>query len=617
VINAAGGEATPAFTFPTPDLAEFFRTYVITAFDVDDEERRVVFATNLGGEHYNLWGMDLGGPAYPYPLTHRDQVPRDIRLDPQGRYIMVAFDTNGDELTDLYLVPPGGGTEQPLVVEPGHRVMNPVVSRDGNRVYYTTDRDEPRFLSIHRRDLLGGGETVVLTGTDAPTVAAAVAPDDSSLLVAKAYVNTHQPAFLLPLDSPGGTLTPLVPDPTVPHRVADAAYLNPDELVFTTDYGSDRAYVAHFSRRTGQFREIKHFDQPAGGMALHRESRTAYIVVERGVEDALYRLNLDTGDAVREELPVGVVEGMAVKDSGTLYLLGRSETEPMNLWRRRPGQAWTKLTANRVMGMAPEDLVPAEVVRYPVGDGQDPIEIEALWFQARPEVSNGYTIVWPHGGPQAAERRMFRAFFQFALVRGYSVFAPNFRGSSGYGARFMALVNRDWAGAPRRDMLSGIDWLVKTGRAHPEKLFCVGGSYGGYMTLLLHALHADRFKAFVDIFGPSNLVTFANSAPAFWRPMMKEWLGDPEDPADARRMREESPITYVDRMRKPMLVIQGANDPRVVRAESDQVVEALRSRGVEVQYRVFDDEGHGFLHKSNEIEAYSLVIDFLDRQRGA
>lgn len=600
----------PAWRFPRPDLAEFFRTYVILNFDVDDAEQRVVFTTNLGSEHYNLWGMDLTGPStYPYPLSHQNEVAHDVRLDPQGRYILASFDHDGDELTALCLVPPGGGALQQLVAADGHRMMLPLLSDDGNRVYYSTDREDPQHLSVHCRDLATGVEHRLLQGEGAPTVMAVVSPDESSFVVVKSYVNTNQPAFLM---TPAGELSPLVPDPSVPYRLLDGAYLSPDEVVFTTNYQSEKAYVAQYSRQTGQFRPVARFAHDAAHLAVHRASGTAYVVTQEGVSDVLHRCEMASGATATEPLPVSIVEGLLVKPSGTLYLLGRSDIEPLNLWRRRAGGEWERLTSNRVMGMTPDQLVPAEVVSFRADDGTP---IEALWFAARPEVANGYTIVWPHGGPQSAERKMFRAFFQFALARGYSVWAPNFRGSTGYGADFMQRVNRDWGGAPRRDVLTSIDWLVETGRADPQKLFCVGGSYGGYMTLLLHGRHPERFEAYVDIFGPSNLATFANSAPAFWKPMMTQWLGDPSDPDDLARLMADSPITYVDQMTKPMLVIQGANDPRVVKAESDQVVAALRERGVPVEYLVFPDEGHGFMHKANEIAAYSHAIQFLDAQR--
>jgi len=190
---------------------------------------------------------------------------------------------------------------------------------------------------------------------------------------------------------------------------------------------------------------------------------------------------------------------------------------------------------------------------------------------------------------------------------------PKFRGWLGEGVKIMEMVDGDGGYGPRLDMVESLDWLVGTGLASRDRLFLVGGSYGGYMTLLLHGRHGDYFQACVDIFGPSNLFTFVNSVPDHWKPMMKQWLGDVEE--DKERLTVDSPITYLDHMTKPMLVIQGANDPRVVKAESDQIVAALRHRGSEVEYLVFADEGHGFMKKTNEIAAYKRVVEFLDQYR--
>jgi dipeptidyl aminopeptidase/acylaminoacyl peptidase len=590
--------------FPRPDLAEFFRTYAIMGFDVDRDETRMIFSTNLGGQAYNIWGLDLYGSSYPYPLTYVDQTPSAMKQDPAGRYILAGFDTDGNELAQLYLVPPRGGALKPLVTAEGARFMLPFMSEDGNRIYYTSDRDNRRFLSVYRLNLATGEERVLFHGEAAPTFLEAVSPDEQSLVVGRQFANTYQPAFLVR----DGVWTPLVPDPTRVHMVNDSVFLDDHTVVFTTNYEAPFAYLALYDDQG--FRELARVPHDLGSVAVHRDSRTIYVIAHAGVQDRLYRYDWDRAALVEDTLPVAVAEQMQVGRTGTLYLLGRSDIDPFNVWRRRPGADWERLTNNQVMGMARDQLVEADVVRFPSFDG---LEIEALWFAARPEVANGYTIVWPHGGPQAAERKMFRPFFQFAVARGYNIWAPNFRGSSGYGADFMRMVERDWGEGPRKDMMASVDWLIASGRAHADKLFVVGGSYGGYMTLLLHALHADRFQAFVDIFGPSNLLTFAESVPEFWKPIMRQWLGDPVE--DRERLVKDSPITYLDRMTRPMLVIQGANDPRVVKAESDQIVAALRDQGVTVEYLVFDDEGHGFMKKDNEIAAYRRVIEFLDAQR--
>ncbi len=590
--------------FSRPDVEEFFCTYSITDFTINKEETKIAFSTNLSGR-YNVWGMDIPNP-FPYPLSYIDQTPAYMKFDPNGRYILAGFDHDGDENVQMYLLPPSGGALTPLRTFEGRRHYFCTLSEDGERVYYYSDKDNHLFLNGYVYEMNTGEERVLYVGADGTTELTDVASDESSFITQKAFANTFVPGYLHIQEK----MYSLTPDPTSPHVVLGGGYIT-DAYVFATNFESDRTYLATFQISSKQFDKlhaIPHED--IGLIAIHEASHVVYFVAHGGVEDHLYAYDLEQHTVTLLDSPVAVIESIKVADSGSLYILGRSDVDPFNLYKRSIDGTWTPLTNNRVMGMARDQLVTAEVVHFPSFDG---LELEALWFPTHTETSNGYTVVWPHGGPQASERRMFRPFFQFLCSRGYNVWAPNFRGSSGYGAKFMKMVEGDWGYGPRLDMVESIEWLIRDGRADRDKLFLVGGSYGGYMTLLLHGRHAEYFQACVDIFGPANLFTFLNSVPDFWKPMMKQWLGDPV--LDKERLTMDSPITYLDGMTKPMLVIQGANDPRVVKAESDQIVKALRDRSIEVEYLVFDDEGHGFMKKTNEMAAYRRIVDFLDEHR--
>ena len=336
-----------------------------------------------------------------------------------------------------------------------------------------------------------------------------------------------------------------------------------------------------------------------------------YLTTEKGVVDQFYRLQPTTGKIEKLNAPTAIINSLVVSKSGNLYILGPSATVPLNIYKSEDAENWTKLTNNRVLGVAQEEMVNPEVVTYSSFDG---MEIEALLFKARPENDNGHTIFWPHGGPQAAEREFYRSMFQVFLNRGYTIFAPNFRGSTGYGSEFVKLVEQDWGEGPRLDNVAGIEWLFENGITDRDKLFLVGGSYGGYMALLLHGRHPEYFKAVIDIFGPSDLFTFVESVPPHWKPIMERWVGDPV--RDKDRFIKDSPVTYLDNMTKPMLVIQGAKDPRVVKAESDQIVAKLKEKGREVEYLVLEDEGHGFSKKENEIKVYKKMLEFMEKHQG-
>ncbi|MET1167595.1 alpha/beta fold hydrolase, partial [Bacillus velezensis] len=284
----------------------------------------------------------------------------------------------------------------------------------------------------------------------------------------------------------------------------------------------------------------------------HQASETLYFWTLTGPENRMYVLGKNADEPRRIEMPLDTIEQVNVTKAGNVYILGRGAIQPHNIYRKIAGaESWEPLTANRVTGLDPSDLVYPDVIQYNSYDG---LEIEALLFKAKPEQANGYTVFWPHGGPQSSEAKFFRPMFQMMLAQGYHIFAPNFRGSTGYGAEFVKLVERDWGEGPRLDCVAGINWLFDQGITSPERLFVVGGSYGGYMTLLLAGRHPELFRAAVDIFGPSNLFTFLESVREDWKPMMDNWLGDPV--RDRERLTKESPITYLDQMVNPMLVIQ-------------------------------------------------------------
>ena len=216
-----------------------------------------------------------------------------------------------------------------------------------------------------------------------------------------------------------------------------------------------------------------------------------------------------------------------------------------------------------------------------------------------------------HGGPEAQERPMYMALYQYLLSRGIAVLATNIRGSTGYGKSYQLLIHRDWGGGDLEDWDHAAKWLLEQDWVDADRIGVYGGSYGGFAVLSCVTRLPDYWAAAVDIVGPSNLVTFAKAVPPTWKRFMEKWVGNPE--TEAEFLMERSPITYVENVKAPLLVIQGAKDPRVVKPESDQMVDRLRELGRTVEYEVFEDEGHGFTRRSNEVHGFRLAADWLER----
>jgi dipeptidyl aminopeptidase/acylaminoacyl peptidase len=230
------------------------------------------------------------------------------------------------------------------------------------------------------------------------------------------------------------------------------------------------------------------------------------------------------------------------------------------------------------------------------------------------EAKNLPAVVNPHGGPWARDTWGFNPEVQFLANRGYAVLQMNFRGSTGYGRKFWEASFKQWGQKMQDDITDGVQWLVKQGIADPKRIAIYGGSYGGYATLAGVTFTPDLYAAAVDYVGVANMFTFLNTIPPYWKPfldMFHDMVGDPEK--DKAMMAAVSPVMHADKIKTPLFVAQGAHDPRVNKAESDQMVEALKKRGVDVEYMVKENEGHGFHNEENRFDFYEAMEKFLDK----
>ena len=290
---------------------------------------------------------------------------------------------------------------------------------------------------------------------------------------------------------------------------------------------------------------------------------------------------------------------------GATYMFNRDTGEHEFLFRPRP---W----------LEPDDLSPMTPVQITSRDG---LTLYSYLTTPKGLDPTGLPMVLVvHGGPWSRDAWGYDAEAQFLANRGYAVLQVNYRGSTGFGKHFMHAAEREFAGKMHDDLVDAVNWAVEQGVADPDRLAIYGGSYGGYATLVGVTFTPDLFKAAISYVGPSSLVTLIRSFPAYWRPFLQStwyrFVGDPEVDAEREDMWQRSPLRLVDRITTPLMVIQGANDPRVTKQESDQIVAALRDRGVDVEYIVADDEGHGFVKPENRMRAYRAIEQFLAQHLG-
>ena len=378
----------------------------------------------------------------------------------------------------------------------------------------------------------------------------------------------------------------------------------------TTDEGASSGSRYDLERNTREWVEAPEWEVEAASISSDG-TRLVWAVNEDGYSRLRVRQLDGKHEPAEIELPGGVLIDMALsRDGSRLAVLWARPTHPEEIYTidLSTGAA-TQITHGALGGIDDADLTEPELIRYPTFDGR---EIPAFLY--RPDSVDGPmpVVLSIHGGPEAQERPRYAysGLYQYLTSRGIAVLAPNIRGSTGYGKSYQKLIHRDWGGDELKDIEAAAKWLQAQDWIDAKRIGVYGGSFGGFATLSAVSRLPDYWAAAVDLVGPSNLVTFAKAVPPTWRRIMAQWVGDPETEADF--LLERSPITYVDQITTPLFVIQGANDPRVVKAESDQIVERLRERGVDVRYDVYEDEGHG-TKRENELKAMRDIVTFLER----
>ncbi len=583
------------------------------AFTADS--RSLLFASNISGQ-FNLWRVPVEG-GWPTQLTaFTDETVRGIGVSPTDGRVVLCADHDGDEFHQLYLLDPDRSWPERITDAPQvqHFVGMDSWAPDGASFAYAANARTPTDMECWVRDL-ASGETRPVFGAGMFSYPGPWSPDGTRLLAIDFRNNSDTSVHLVDLEEGGSReLTPHDEE-----GLYFPAAWAPDGSGFylVTDEGSEFRGIAFYDLSTDRYEWVDEPTQDVEDLQLSGDGRLLAFVVNDNGYDRLRVHDLESGrDLPAPELPggsrphlTGAEPPLALSQDGSRAALIVSSP-------RRPPEAWVvetgtghaaPVTDSRLGGLREDDLVEIELVSYPTFDGR---EIPA-WLYRPPVDGKAPVVLSIHGGPEAQEKPVYQPLYQYLLSRGIGVLATNIRGSTGYGKSYQRLIQRDWGGGDLRDWEHAVKWLHAQDWVDGERIAVFGGSYGGFAVLTCVTRLPDEWAAAIDIFGPSNLVTFAKAVPPTWKRFIARFVGDPETEVDF--LMERSPITYVDDVKTPLLVIQGATDPRVVKGESDQMVEKLRDLGREVEYVVFDDEGHGFTKRPNELKAYRLAADWLER----
>jgi len=574
----------------------------VTTVTAAPDGSEAFFATDITGA-MELWKVPAKG-GWPVQLTDLGEQVTELDVSPDGKTIILASDYGGDERPDLFLLPSAGGAAENIMLST-RAEKSPAFSPDGGRVAFLADPGVPFVFNLMVLDLATRKERQLthenvnvhfpLWSPDGRLIAATRTGDDRAgdLILAAAdgsMIEYAQPPVK------GGIVIPQAWSPDGTSLLAAAE----------DEQGFHRLYLIE-SGGKGRF------IGPAGADVEHAEwNKGAGIVFTRNESGAssLYRLRTPASKPERLTPVKGRVEGVSLDAAGRFVFYDWSDSSHApDAWKLELATGKRlQLTRSMLGGVKPEDLAQGEIISYKSFDG---LPISAVYL--RPPVArlgNPFPlVVMVHGGPDWQSFDDFHPMRQALSEAGFAVLAPNYRGSTGFGRAFLDANRKDWGGGDRKDMIAGVKYLAARGEIDPKRAGITGGSYGGYSTLYALARNEGGvWAAGVASYGMPDLVLDYDLSVGRFGTWYQTQMGNPKD--DAALFKERSAITYLDDLKAPLMIFQGANDTNVPLAESELVHKRLKKLGRDVEMVVYPDEGHGFTRRKNLTDYYERTVAF-------
>jgi dipeptidyl aminopeptidase/acylaminoacyl peptidase len=589
---------------------------------------RIAFLTNITGTA-QVWMVPAGG-GWPEQMTFYPDRVDFISWSPDGSGLIFGKAIGGNENAQLYWLSPDGAQIRALTDNPKVRHNFGSWSRDGKRISYASNKRNPNFFDVYVMDVSSGREELVYQqdGSNQPLDWSF---NDQRIIVSHEsdQLSLDNDLYLVDLQTKQATLL-------TQHQGASQfgrVHFTPDGhyIFFGTDDGREFFSLAQMNLQT---RRVDILDDTPGELASTAMSRNggffAYTINRDGFSELYIRkldtdgkpliTTLDTKGAPVKLPGQGVVSGLNFsQDNSKLAFAFNGARYNADVWLYDlKSHALKQVTHSSRAGVPASSFIEPELVHYKSFDGR---EIPAWYYRPQAPVGSTPTgkgararlpvIVSVHGGPEGQEQPTFNPNYQYFLSRGYAVLAPNVRGSTGYGKTYTHLDDVAKREDSVKDLAAAVEWLKTEGGADERRIAIMGGSYGGYMTLAAITLYPDLWAAAIEMFGIANFETNLKNTSGYRRKQREREYGTLDK--DLAFLKSISPIYRVDRIRAPLLVFQGKNDPRVPYTEAEQIVKALRDRNAPVEYTLFDDEGHGFVKLANRLVVGRKTADFLDQ----
>jgi dipeptidyl aminopeptidase/acylaminoacyl peptidase len=615
-VACAGAKpaSTSAPKAPVP-LEEYFKVRRYGALSLDltfsHDDELVAFQSDAGGR-LDLWVKPLhGGDARQ--VTHVEGFIGRFAFSPADDVLAYEADVAGDELPHLFLTDSNGSDPRDVTADypKGRRTQFIEWAPDGKTFLYLSNLRDEKLLDLYEYDLASGKSQRLWLASGALTLVAADR-EHQRFALSETLSDANTNLWLLTR----GEEKPVL---LTPHdgevRYVPLDFTADGKLLYTSDEAGEFSglYAIDLATKKSVALARPNWDVQWAAESLRHRFRGMDVNV-----DGTHHLSVqDLSSGKEARVPAAPLRGGWMPSTfspGERYLAVFLITDAVP---RTPyaldlstGEA-IKLDEPLPATLRKRPMAPAESVRIPSFD-EKPVPA----FAYKPSGTPAGAVILVHGGPTDQAERVFIGLVQYFVSKRYAVLVPNVRGSTGYGKSWTRLDNKDLGGGPLKDVVACKWWLVANANVPDDKVAVMGGSYGGYMALAAEAFAPEEFAANVDLFGVSDLKTLVESFPAYWSAdasFIYQKFGDPKDPRDAQYQHDRSPIYFVDRMTRPLFVAQGDHDARVKRDQSDRIVEALRKKGVPVEYIVLENEGHGFSRTESALRTFQAADAFLDR----
>ncbi len=530
---------------------------------------------------------------------------------PNDNRMLYSADGNGDEIDHLFVRELDGSIKDITPTE-GAKAGFYGWSKDKNHLYYGSNKRDPRFFDVYKLSIDGYTSEMIYQNNDGLDYSE-MSDDENYIALSKVMNTNDSDLFIYNVKTKETTKI----NENLSANSAQDFSVDNSTFYYTTDDGGEFSYLMSYDLESKEKKKVVEKSWDIMGSGFTSQGNYMVVYTNEDGKNAIDILDAKTMQPIDmpdfDNKSITSVNFSDNEEWMRMYVGGSNAPSDLYTYNLKTKEQY-KLTHVLNDEIDAEDLVNAEVIRFKSFDGTEIPAIYYLPHQAS-ETNKVPALVWVHGGPGGQTRQNFNSLMQYMVNHGYAVLAVNNRGSSGYGKTFFKMDDRNHGEKDLQDCVEGKNWLAEQPEIDGEKIGILGGSYGGYMTMAALTYTPEEFDVGVNLFGVTNWLRTMKSIPPYWesfREALYLELGNPYS-ADSVRLKRISPLFHTNKVTKPLIVLQGSQDPRVLQVESDEIVAGVRKNNVPVEYVLFEDEGHGFVKKKNQIEAYSRILKFLDR----